>query len=465
MDWHQCADAGLVKEGAQCAEVTVPLDYGRLTGPTMKIAVSRIEAKDKDNRQGVLLSNPGGPASSGLDAFDLIGDVIEPEVLNRYDVIGFDPRGVARSGAPKPCGWPVSNPIRSAGVDLAGFVAETLLQAQMAGSCLTWDATTPRYLTTRNTARDMDVIRGVLGAPRISYFGLSYGTYLGAVYTQMFPGRTDRMVYDSVVDPGRYWLGMQQDWGAADEAGLDDWAAWTAEHDDTYHLGATAPEVRAGVEGLIQHAARTPIPVAGFGVDEHLLPNILWTMLRDARLNDTLARTIRTLVDLADGRSPEINKELLQQVDSARTDEYSVMAMIWCGDAPMPADPAWYWRAIEAARPTQPVFAALANNIQPCAFWPAPLEPPTVVDNAAPALILQATGDNRTPYVEAVGLHQKLSASRLVTLQDVRIHMVLRPGLSSCVLDTANAYFRDGTLPEEDRTCYANPTPAEPHPA
>ncbi|WP_157116579.1 alpha/beta fold hydrolase [Nocardia vaccinii] len=453
LDWHPCDDPALPAEHADCADAAVPLDYGRPDGPSITIAISRIRARDTAHRRGVLLTNSGGPGTPGIDAFDLVGDVLRPDVLSRYDLIGFDPRGVARSGRRQRCGWPVATPIRSAGVGLPGFVAETGLQAQLAAQCLVGDRDWMRQLSTRNTARDMDVIRAALHEDRLSYYGVSYGTYLGAVYAQLFPGRSDRMVLDSAIDPRRYWLGLQQDWGPAVEAAFDDWAGWVAARDRQYRLGADTGEVRRDVEALIDRAARSPIVIEGFGFDDHLLPTVLWTMLRDARLNAALAASVRALADAAAGRPPQVPPELRKLIEDDEHDENSVMVQIWCADAPMPADPAWYWNAIQAARPTQPIFAALANNIQPCAFWPPPAEPPTVVDNAVPALILQATGDNRTPYPGAVALHQQMSGSRLITLTDTRIHMVLRPGLSTCVLDTTNDYFRDGAFPAGDRTC------------
>jgi pimeloyl-ACP methyl ester carboxylesterase len=114
-------------------------------------------------------------------------------------------------------------------------------------------------------------MRMVLGERRISYYGVSYGTYLGEVYAQMFPTRSDRMVLDSAIDPDRYWQGMVQDWGSADEAALDDWARWAAPRDATYHLGRTPAEVRATLQRLIAGAARRPIVVDGFPIDDHWL--------------------------------------------------------------------------------------------------------------------------------------------------------------------------------------------------
>lgn len=460
--WHECPDEDLVQEHAQCAEITVPLDYSRPDGATLAIATSRIAARDHAHPLGLLLTNPGGPGVPGLDASDLIGSVIAPDVLARYDLIGFDPRGVGRSNPLPRCGWPVADPIRSAGADLPSFVRETGLQAQLAASCLSHDPATGLQMSTRNTARDMDVIRAALGQPRMSYFGVSYGTYLGAVYTQMFPDHCDRIVLDSAIDPQKYWLGLQQDWGPKSEVGLDQWTRWAAARDATYHLGATGEQVRDTIQDLIAHAAQTPIVVEGYPIDDHFLPELIRDMLSSFRLNEELAQSVQAIAEAAAGRPPHVEEYLHHQLELARTEEQSSMVRIWCDDAAMPHDPGWYWNAIEAARPTQPVFGALANNIQPCAFWPPPAEPQTVVDNTVPSLVLAATDDIVTPYQHSQAMHHALAGSHLVTLAGVRIHMTLRPGLSACILRTTSAYYRDGILPEGDTTCYPDRTVANP---
>lgn len=458
--WTACESEHLAAVGAECADVVVPLDYHDPHGRTMTVAISRVRATDPDRRRGVLLSNPGGPGASGLDSVGLLGDVLSPDVLAQYDLVGMDPRGVGASDAPEPCGWTVSEMVRSAGVDGSGFAHEVALARNMASTCLNEDPEKLRRLTTRNTARDMDLVRSVLGEEEISYFGLSYGTYLGAVFTQMFPNRSDRVVLDSAIDPDRYWSGLVQDWGPADEAALDDWAGRIARHDERYHLGDTGQRVRMLIEDLIHRAGQRPIVVDDYPIDDHLLPFLLHNLLRSYQLDDTLAATVRELLDAAQGSpSPAPTASgLADTLEALRSSENSALAVIACGDVGAPTDPAWYQRNIEHARAAQPVFGALANNIQPCAFWPRPLEPPTVVRNAVPALILQATGDIRTPYHEGVGLHRAMSGSRLVTLQDIRIHLTFRPGLSTCVNDTINGYFGDGRLPATDITCHADPT-------
>ncbi len=460
IDWQACHSESLDAAGAECAAVPVPLDYANPLGRTITVAISRVRAADPQQRRGVLFSNPGGPGAAGRDSIELLGDVLSPQVRAQYDLIGMDPRGVGKSDGGRECGWAAGEMVHSAGLDLDGFLHDTGRAATMARDCVTPDPETARQLTTRNTARDMDVVRTALGEPRISYFGVSYGTYLGAVYTQLFPQHSDRMVFDSAIDPDRYWEGLVQDWGPSDEAALDDWASWAATRDDTYHFGSTAEQVRTTIEDLIRSAAGEPIVLDGFRVDDHWLPFLLHNFLNSFRSNQALADSIRELADAA-GRPPGTAQtpRLQAFLEALRDEENSELAYIACGDAAAPEDPAWYWNTIEATRESQPVFGAMAGNIQPCAFWPRPAEPATVVRNPVPALILAATGDPRTPYPHGVRLHEHLTASRLATLQDVRIHMTFRPDLSTCINDTINGYLATGTLPATDITCHPDQPP------
>ncbi|MGK8521250.1 alpha/beta hydrolase [Nocardia asteroides] len=457
LEWKPCGIENLDKAGGECADVLVPLDYGQPADRTITVAISRVRAGDPARRRGILLSNPGGPGGPGLDSVDLLGDVLSRDVLASYDLIGMDPRGVGDSSRSPRCGWPVGEMVRSAGLEPWGFVHDTVQSAGMAASCVIRDPGLVRQFTTRNTARDMDIVRAVLGERKVNFYGLSYGTYLGAVFTQMFPEHSDRIVLDSAIDPDRYWTGLVQDWGPADEIALDDWAVWAAAHDREYRLGATPQQVRAKIEELVRLVARQPIVIDGFAIDDHWLPFILHALLTNYRLNEPLAATVRELADDAGGPPTTSRTPRLRAIVQAlRDNENSVLAQIACGDVGAPIDPTWYWRTIEENRATQPVFGALAGNIQPCAFWPRPVEPPTEVRNAVPALIVQATGDPRTPYDHAVRLHRYLSESRLVTLRDVRIHMTFRPDLSSCVNDAINTYFGAGALPDTDLTCTAD---------
>ncbi|MFB7720813.1 alpha/beta fold hydrolase [Nocardia sp. NPDC056100] len=454
--WKSCDVPSLDKAGAQCADITVPLNYAAPQGETITVAISRMAATDTANRRGIMLSNPGGPGGAGLDFTPEIAAAMTPEVRARYDLIGMDPRGIGRSSAVH-CGWPRGFGLQSAGIDAAGYAESVASQAELAARCATSGGERLRYFTTRNTARDMDVIRQVLGEPKTSYFGTSYGTYLGAVYTQMFPERSDRIVLDSAVDPARYGaVDMVRDMGVPNEAALDAWADSAAAKNNAYRLGGTREEVRATVQNLIRRAAEKPIRVGEYDVDDHALPMMLFTVLDDPRAYDAVSDMVRLFADAADGLpvdpDPGILKSLAYMLKADPEDGAAQMA-IMCGDAAVPRDPAWYWRNIEAARPTQPVFGAFTNNITPCAFWAPPLEERTAVDNSVPALIVQSTGDTRTSYGNAQGLHRAMTASRMVTLDNVAIHWIFGRYPNNCVYAAVNKYFLDGTLPANDVTC------------
>lgn len=455
LDWKSCDDKRLDEAKAQCADVTVPLDYTQPQGKTITVAISRIAA-DPAHKQGVMLSNSGGPGGPGLDFMVDVGAAMTPEVKQSYDLIGMDPRGVGRS-TPVNCHWPRGFGLQAAGPDRASYDESVATQADLAARCAKEEGERLRFFTTRNTARDMDIIRAALGADKVSYYGTSYGTYLGAVYAQMFPERSDKIVLDSSVDPDRYGpVQMTQDMGPANEAALDLWADWAAARDSEYHFGATREQVRASVRDLIRRSAEQPIHIGTFDVGPHDLPLVLFVGLDSPDKYAGVAAQWRELRDAAEGQPVEISEELnktLEFMISARPEDNSVQMAIMCGDVEGARDPEWYWRNIEAARASQPVFGDFANNISPCAFWAPPVESPTVVRNAVPTLIVQSTGDTRTTYNNAQGMHRALSASRMVTLKDVPIHWIFGNYPNSCVYDAVNTYFRDGTMPATDVTC------------
>ncbi|WP_245717466.1 alpha/beta fold hydrolase [Nocardia jejuensis] len=456
LTWKTCADPEIDKAGAQCADVTVPVNYADAQGATMTVAISRYPSPDPSKRRGIMLSNPGGPGGEGLDFPIAFGAAMTPEVRAQYDLIGMDPRGVGLS-TPVRCGWRTGFGLQSAGVDAKSYAESVAFQADLALKCATNEGDRLRHITTRNTARDMDVVRGILGEERISFFGTSYGTYLGSVFTQMFPERSDRIVLDSAVDPARYGaVRMVQDMGPANEAVFETWAGWTAERDGEFHFGTTRDQVRTSVLDMIRRAADRPIDLDGYEVDDHWIPMILFAGLDDPRNYPKVASQLRQLADAAEGTAVQVDPGLADSLKfmlRAEPVENSVQMAIMCGDAAVERDPTWYWRNIEASRATLPVFGAFANNITPCAFWAPPVEPTTVVNNSVPTLIVQSTGDTRTTYGNALGMHRALDASRLVTLEDVAIHYIFGRYPNACVYAAVNTYFGEGTLPASDFTC------------
>ncbi|MFD3746762.1 alpha/beta hydrolase [Nocardia sp. NPDC058633] len=457
LTWHSCDDPRLDPAGAQCAEVTVPVDYSAPRAETMSVAISRLPATDPAKRRGVMLSNPGGPGVPGLDFTLDIRTGMSAEVRDRYDLIGMDPRGVGRS-TPVNCRWQDGFGMESAGLDAVGFAESVAQQAELAALCATNEGPRLRHITTRNTARDMDVVRAVLGEDRISYFGTSYGTYLGAVFTQMFPERGDRFVLDSAVDPERYGsVGMLRAMGPANEAAFDRWADWAGAHDAEFGFGTDRFAVRSTVQDMVRRANDQPIRIGEFTVDEHSLPLVLYRGLDDPRNYPLLGRQIRQLADAADGVEVRPEPELAATLGfmlTAQPRDYSPAMAVLCADVEVPRDPAWYRRSIEASRADQPLFGAFANNITPCAFWAPPVEPPTVIGNALPSLIVQSTGDTRTTYAGAQVMHRALTGSRMVTLEDVAVHWIYGNYPNTCVEATVDTYLLEGTLPDADPICH-----------
>lgn len=498
--WGACpaGQKELVEAGAECAKVTVPLDYSAPDGRTIKIAISRIKAKGKDKgktkakagstsgaaaghdtrRRGILLSNPGGPGGTGLANTLALRPALK-DVADRYDLIGFDPRFLGES-TPIRCAAPSPRPSAAPGAptsaredfeDSVRSARDTARRCQEEGD----NAALLPHASSRNVARDMDVIRAAMGERKLSYYGVSYGADLGAVYTQMFPHRTDRMVIDSSTDPSATQYELFQRSGAPAEQALDEWAAWAATHDRAYHLGRTAARVRATVQRLIDGAEHTPLTVDGRRLGAPVLRMLLKLPIQHEENNAPLAALVRELVDAAAGRpaGPQLTA-MLRLLESPELENSMVGgALFMCGDGGWPSggwpkDPETYWENSRRSRATQPVFGPYVNGmIAPCAFWKsAPREPGTAISNSVPVLMLQARRDNNVPYEGGLALHRKLTGSRLVSA-DIRTHGLygrqaadprLRP--VPCADRVVNAYLRGGALPAHDIDCSA-PTTAE----
>ncbi|MEL5955234.1 alpha/beta hydrolase [Streptomyces sp. CLV115] len=472
--WHGCKtgpDDAIGKElddaKAQCAEVTVPLDYSHPDGRTIKVAMSRLKATDPNRRRGILLYNPGGPGVPAI-YLALMVKKAEPTVAARYDLIGMDPRFVERS-TPLNCKWPATS-IGSAGPDRSTFDRSVALAKDLASRCAGHRDVLP-HASTRNTARDMDVIRAALGESKLSYLGSSYGTYLGEVYLQLFPHRADRVVLDSALNPDLYGPDLTSTSGPAVAAVLENWAAWAARHHNDYHLGATAAEVLATVDRIDQTVNRGPLRVGSHRIDSHVLPQLLWNVTAgdSDELYAAYAADVRDLSDAARGIKVTPNQRLegvLTGLSAADTDgTSSVQTAIQCADRAASRDPETYYRDIQAHRADEPLFGPLTRNITPCSFWPtAPAEPATKVHNQVPVLMVGAAGDPAAVYSGQQVAHGVLAGSRLVTLRGAFRHTVyagLFAPQNQCIDDTVNRYLIDGKLPSANATCPITPSPSE----
>jgi pimeloyl-ACP methyl ester carboxylesterase len=461
--WKRC-DADSPAE-FQCATIKVPLDYRAPAGKRIELAISRIRSTSPGKRHGVLFSNPGGPGGQGLYMPLDLKEVLPESAQRKYDLIGFDPRGVGRSS-------PVSCDLKPEEENwLRPYKEETSAKdvawaREVADKCREKAGGTLAHITTRNTARDMDLIRAILGKKKISYLGYSYGTYLGAVYTQLFPGRADRFVLDSAVDPARAWRGMIQWWAEGAEPAFDRWTEWAAQRSEKYDLGDTPKEVDRTFWDLVAQADEKPIEIEG----QPTTGDDIRSGMRQAVFTPEYATELVVELKKAAAGRPASAKKLAAVTGSARTGTAGAAeaaevpadnstASFWavvCGDnsAPWSRDPESYRRDAIEDKGRYPLFGDFASSIKPCAFWDKSVERATKVNNKVRSLVVQNEWDSQTPLPSGQALHADLKGSRMVTVLGGEGHGVYPSG-NACTDGTVTKYLLTGKLPAKDVTCQA----------
>ncbi|WP_316520577.1 alpha/beta hydrolase [Kitasatospora brasiliensis] len=459
IDWRRCpgdGDTGPDAVTVQCATLKVPLDYADPGGRTIDVALARVPAAGPGRRLGALLLNPGGPGNSGTAMVRWGWKEFQGALRERYDLVGFDPRG-AGDTTPVHC---LDDRTRDQwnATDDPGYDHGTVL----ADACRARHADLLPHLGTRDTARDLDVLRGALGERKLDFLGFSYGTHLGARYAEEFPDRTGRLVLDGAVDhgadPGR--LGIEQ--AAAAEAGLRDFAtACAAEDGDACPLGtdpAAAPQRLARfLDGLRDHPPRAAdgrTLTASLGWDAAL--NVLsdgrrsWPRLR-AALGPAVTRGeaegLLALADSADGRAE----------DGRYRTVADAFAAISCADGPPPpAEPQLRADLAElAARaPLTSAHAPLGTLLDPdCRPWPLrspETARPIRAPGSAPILVIGSTGDPVTPYAWAQRLAAGLEHGVLLTREGDGHTAYDKSG---CVREAVAAFLLDGRLPAAGTSC------------
>ncbi|MFJ6852191.1 alpha/beta hydrolase [Streptomyces sp. NPDC091271] len=464
IDWGTCPD-DVVAEAAptelQCGTVSVPVDHADPGSARIDLMISRLASTNPDKRRGTLMLNPGGPGGSGLALPALlVARGLPAGVLDGYDLIGMDTRGIGHS-APVSCGLTPDGPyianIPPYAVDDAAVTAQAKVAERVADQCADHDTGgLLRHLTTANTARDLDRIRAALGEEKTSYLGYSYGTALGAAYASMFPERSDRIVLDSNIGDThldrdgmrRYALGMEQS--------FPDFAKWAAARHDSYGLGRTPAQVRATYLALAERLDKAP--VAGF--DGSLLRLSTFAHLYKKMQYPKLAQQWQTLAD-GDGTAA---RRLLSQnsaaggVPSSFDNSLSVFLAVTCNDIKWPENVDTYRSGVAEDRRRYPLLGAATANITPCAFWPhAPAEPPVAIDDDGPrnVLLVQNLRDPATPHLGGKMLRQKFAdRSRLLSVDDGG-HGAYVLGDNPCALNTATRFLVEGQLPDKDTVCPA----------
>lgn len=453
----------LEQSGLECARMSAPLDYAEPDGRVISIALLRRVAGAPGRRVGSLVLNPGGPGSSGVTAAAGVAQSqANTELGARFDIVGFDPRGIGSSEPTVQCltaqerdADRLDNDVDTSAAGVAQTEQENKRFAELCAQ-----RTGPEVLAnlgTRDVARDLDVLRSVLGEPKLTFLGFSYGTRIGTEYAERFPGNVRAMILDGAVDPSENAV----DSSVSQSRGFQE--AFTAFSANCVTrrecpLGTDPAEATRRFRELVDPLVATPAPTqrgrrlsysdAITGVIQALYSEELWGPLTKG-LTELAGGRGDLLLALADnyyGRSPD-------GTYSTITDAFMA---VHCVDDERVRDRAVVAEADRRARQVAPFIddgRAPTTALDVCNFWPVP---PTStphepsVPGLPTVLVISTTGDPATPYEAGVRLAEQLKA-RLLTNEGEGHTAFL--GEKKCVNDIGLAYLTDLTLPDTNVRC------------
>ena len=452
--WSDCG------KGFLCADIRVPRDYDDPTAGYLTVALVRLSATEPKDRIGSLLINPGGPGASGVEFVRSAGGsgVFPAALRKRFDIVGFDPRGVNVSSGIR-C---IDNLDPQARLDPSPDDPEELEKLvgsarAYAAECAKRNEATLPYLSTDSVAQDLDVIRQALGDEMLTYLGFSYGTLIGSSYAERFPDRIRAMVLDGAIDPSldleHLRAGQANGFEKALTSFLDDCAAKI--YCAFYEKGKSV----AAFDALMASIEAKPLParldrdgrqvgpfVASFAVLAALYD---WKTWPDLASSLELAKSgdgslLLQIADPYQGRKP----------NGSYSNQHDAYTANVCLDFAAPTDVATYTDWAKRLATSAPHFAGLiAYNDLACSFWPVPAQRvpgPVTAAGAPPILVIGTTGDPATRYVWAERLADELESGVLITNEGDSHTAYLT---SSCVQRAVNAYLLGLTVPKPGLTC------------
>ena len=442
-----------------CGTLQVPLDHDQPGGEHLGIKLVRIRDATQHDRIGSLVLNPGGPGESGLEYAPYWASWLPDEILERFDIVTYDPRGVGRSGGfncppiPEDSEPTVIADIRTA----AGYAAASKILREQAASCLgELGADRIRVIGTVATARDLDLLRKALGDEQLTYAGFSYGAKLGAEYARQFPDRVRAVVLDGPSHPRHDQIAITERQAATFESAFNAWADGCAERLSCEPLG----DPRELVTKLMARARDMPIP-SGRPVDD--LPatdtDVISIILSLLRFEASWPTLDDVLAEAAQGDSGSLHEVLDQQVgrqpDPDLPERRDSQLVINCTDAePGPSKSAIVHaaRRMTAAYPI--VGKALSFWLFGCKYWlgERDLLPVPKDVGAPPILVVGSRYDPVTPYTGAVAMARILGSGHMLTWDG---HTHTAYGQTDCVTRAVDAYLLDLTLPEDGTVCPA----------
>jgi pimeloyl-ACP methyl ester carboxylesterase len=440
-----CKDSKL-----ECALVAVPFDPANPAGERIDLFVSRRKATGPAPRIGVLFVNPGGPGGPAYDTVRSAASFLTPEILERFDIIGVDPRGTERS-APLKCDTATKPRTSANGARLSPADA-------FADSCAANDSARLLFMDTQTAARDLDAVRASLGETQINYLGMSYGTYLGAVYRAQFPAQVRSMILDSAVDPSRFGNNMLLDPIAATEKALDaflDECASGRLNPCNFNDGTDLRAKYVQVRETYVKGSRFTRTTAERTFDEQIAvyigyPRNGWPVL---------GRALEELTKTGSANFRVLSTDNQSTADADRLtslDEFSdaTNLAINCRDGILPRDPAADQQVRDAVPVVGPRFSGLtASSVaaDSCVNWGAPVTPQTPLgpQSQAATLVIGNTFDLTTPYVWSEGLAAALQAPLLT--RNGGGHVAVTK--SACIREASARFLIDNIVPSFGTIC------------
>lgn len=483
LNWQAC---GEFFPGLECASATVPLDYDRPRGEQIQIALARVPASDQANKIGSVFLNPGGPGASGIDlALFGFGQALGELLDGRFDVIGFDPRGVAAS-EPLYCfdNADESNAFFPADLPIFPYLENderAYFEAYRAigPRCASRSPRILAHMSTADVARDLDLLRRAVGDSKLTYLGFSYGSYIGMTYANLFPNKVRALVIDGVLDPRLWSSGWQiaTDRIAAGEE-LEEFLRLCDEAREQCPFWVSGG-ASARYEALANALRAQPVDLGGFLYSYDYLvadsssalysPEFWGGAGGYADLFDLIADAALAEPGAA-AKAFATRQAILKRIAAAqprRTDyanDYDAYLGNLCADIEFPRSYLAYSAIGRYAEEGSSIGAMWWWGNAACAQWrtaPDRYVGPWSTRTSNPVLVVGNHFDGVTSYAGAVGSSRLLRNSRLLSYAGWG-HTAF--GRSQCVTDYVLDYLRDGSLPPQGTVCAANPNPFLPQP-
>jgi pimeloyl-ACP methyl ester carboxylesterase len=468
--WRPCPEVpgALVGRGASgmrydCASVAVPRDWNApQSGQTYEVAMIRVRSQNQSDRIGSLLVNPGGPGASGIDtaiylSFGQQFGGLPTEITDRFDIVGFDPRGVGRSDPVRCISSREQDQAIAADPDpvsQAEFDEIVALNRGIAENCGRKYGDQLPLFATEQAARDMDALRAAVGDPKLSYLGFSYGTLLGATYAQLFPQNIRALVLDGAVDPTSEFVARSEAQVKGFERAFANYTAWCSRTPQQCPIG---PDARGAITDALAKAAVSPVrgpdgraATEGWvflGLISALYDESGWPML--AKAIDTLqAGDAEGILDLADQYAH-------REPDGSYSNLFDANAAVNCADAAEVPTVEQVRQLQSEWRTKYPMFgASQAITLLTCALWPGKRDPYPVgpATGAPPIVVVGTTGDPATPYENTAELAGMLGTGQVLTWEGEGHTAYPNTG---CITSAVDRYLIDLVVPPAGQRCPA----------